>query len=88
MNESSGSISRANEEEKTEEFWEQQWQAIPCLALGPTTKVDPNPRCETLSPSSSHNGPPLLSRPYHMAWPTNKQVGKETTSLSPLKEQR
>jgi len=23
-----------------------------------------------------------------MAWPTNKQAGKETTSLSPLKEQQ
>jgi len=32
--------------------------------------------------------PPSLSLPYHMAWPINKQAGKETTSLSPLKEQR
>jgi hypothetical protein len=60
MNESSESISRTNEEEKTKEYWEQQWQVIPCLALGFTTKVDPNVLCETLSPSSSHTRPSLI----------------------------
>jgi hypothetical protein len=87
MNELSGSISRANEEKKIEESREQQWQVIPCLAPGSTTKVDPNPWWETLSPSSPHNGPPSLSHPYHMVWPINKHAVKETTSLSPLKQQ-
>jgi hypothetical protein len=34
------------------------------------------------------HGPPPLSCPHHMAWPTNKQDMKETTSLSHFKEQR
>jgi hypothetical protein len=66
MNESSGSISRANEEEKTKQPRKQQWQAIPCLAPGSTTKVDPNLRCETLILLSCTHGPPSLSCPYHM----------------------
>jgi hypothetical protein len=41
----------------------------------------------TLSPFSPHNGPPSLSHPNHMAWPINKHAEKETTSLSPLKQQ-
>ncbi len=72
MNESSGSISRVNEEEKTEESWKQQWQAIPYLTPGSTTKVDPNPWCENPLPFFLAQRPSLAVGRERLGQQTNR----------------
>jgi hypothetical protein len=73
MNESSGSISRANEGKKTEESWEQQWQAIPCLAPKIHNKSGPKPLMRNPFPFFPAQRPRYHA---HITW-----LGQQTNRL-------